>query len=159
MIPMVGAFIGGGIGAFIIFTVSPSKCLIFLIFLCIIQQIESNIFFPRVVGNKVGLPGIFVMMTIVIGGSLFGVPGMILGVPLVASGYKIFNDYLAEVMTRRNMATKDSTLKKTGSNSKPIEGKFSMKDSSLDASSQEGSLESTTQEIQDESQKLFKITN
>ena len=101
MIPMVGAFIGGGIGAFIIFTVSPSKCLIFLIFLCIIQQIESNIFFPKVVGNKVGLPGIFVMMTIVIGGSLFGVLGMILGVPLVASLYKIFNDYLAEVLAQR----------------------------------------------------------
>lgn len=101
MIPMIGAFIGGGIGAFIIFTISPTKCLIFLIFLCIIQQIESNVFFPRVIGNKVGLPGIYVMMTIVIGGTLFGVLGMILGVPLMASLYKIFKDYLAEFKGRR----------------------------------------------------------
>lgn len=101
MIPMVGAFIGGGIGAFIIFTISPTKCLIFLIFLCVIQQIESNIFFPRVVGNKVGLPGIYVMMTIVVGGTLFGVFGMVLGVPLMASVYKIFKDYLAEIKTRK----------------------------------------------------------
>lgn len=101
MIPMVGAFIGGGIGAFIIFTISPTKCLIFLIFLCVIQQIESNIFFPRVVGNKVGLPGIYVMMTIVVGGTLFGVLGMVLGVPLMASVYKIFKDYLAEIKMRR----------------------------------------------------------
>lgn len=108
MIPMVGAFIGGGIGAFIIFTISPMKCLIFLVFLCVIQQIESNIFFPRVVGNKVGLPGIFVMMTIVVGGSLFGVLGMVLGVPLMASIYKIFNNYLAEVRLQKE-AQKDQT--------------------------------------------------
>ena len=101
MIPMIGAFIGGGIGAFIIFTISPTKCLIFLIFLCVIQQIESNIFFPRVIGNKVGLPGIYVMMTIVVGGTLFGVLGMILGVPLMASLYKILKDYLAEVKAMR----------------------------------------------------------
>lgn len=101
MIPMIGAFIGGGIGAFIIFTISPTKCLIFLIFLCVIQQIESNIFFPRVIGNKVGLPGIYVMITIVVGGSLFSVAGMILGVPLMASLYKITKDYLAELKARK----------------------------------------------------------
>lgn len=96
MIPMVGAFIGGGIGAFIIFTISPMKCLIFLVFLCIIQQIESNIFFPRIIGNRVGLPGIYVMITIVVGGSLFGVFGMLLGVPFMASVYKIARNYFAD---------------------------------------------------------------
>lgn len=101
MIPMVGAFIGGGIGAFIIFTISPAKCLVFLVFLCVIQQIESNIFFPRVIGNKVGLPGIFVMITIVVGGTLFGIAGMVLGVPLMASVYKIVNNYLAELRLRK----------------------------------------------------------
>lgn len=103
MIPMVGAFIGGGIGAFIIFTVSPAKCLLFIVFLCVIQQIESNIFFPRVVGNKVGLPGIYVMITIVVGGSLFGVLGMVLGVPLVASVYKIVRIELEEARKRKDM--------------------------------------------------------
>lgn len=93
MIPMIGAFIGGGIGAFIIFTISPVKCIIFLVFLCIIQQIESNIFFPRIIGNRVGLPGIYVMITIVVGGSLFGVFGMVLGVPFMAAMYKIACNY------------------------------------------------------------------
>lgn len=96
MIPMIGAFIGGAIGAFLIFTISPTKCLIFLIFLVVIQQIESNVFFPRIIGNRVGLPGIYVMITIVIGGSLFGVFGMILGVPLMASIYKIAKIYFAD---------------------------------------------------------------
>lgn len=110
MIPMVGAFVGGGIGAFIIFTISPMKCLIFLVFLCVIQQIESNIFFPRVIGNKVGLPGIYVMMTIVVGGSLFGVFGMVLGVPLMASVYKIFNNYLAEVRLQKQAQKEQENL-------------------------------------------------
>ena len=110
MIPMVGAFVGGGIGAFIIFTISPMKCLIFLVFLCVIQQIESNIFFPRVIGNKVGLPGIYVMMTIVVGGSLFGVFGMVLGVPLMASVYKIFNNYLAEVRLQKQAQKEQANL-------------------------------------------------
>lgn len=112
MIPMVGAFIGGGIGAFIIFTISPVKCLIFIIFLCVIQQIESNIFFPRIIGNKVGLPGIYVMMTIVIGGSLFGVMGMILGVPLMASLYKIIRNYIQErQMQKEEEAQEEAELK------------------------------------------------
>ncbi len=158
MIPMVGAFIGGGIGAFIIFTVSPSKCLIFLIFLCIIQQIESNIFFPKVVGNKVGLPGIFVMMTIVIGGSLFGVLGMILGVPLVASIYKIFNDYLAEVMAQRE-------AKKAHSIAHPQTSPSSMTFVPTTSTSEtaqiimEGPIltQTSAQAIQDESQALLKL--
>lgn len=102
MIPMIGAFIGGGIGAFIIFTISPVKCLIFLVFLCVIQQIESNVFFPRIIGNKVGLPGIYVMMTIVVGGSLFGVFGMVLGVPLMAAVYKILCNYFNEKAYLKN---------------------------------------------------------
>lgn len=89
IIPMVGAYIGGAIGVFIIFTVNPMTSLGFLIYLCILQQIESNLIYPRVVGNSVGLPGIYVMVTIVIGGTLAGVPGMFLGIPTVASIYKI----------------------------------------------------------------------
>lgn len=112
MIQMVGAFIGGGIGAFIIFTISPAKCLIFVVFLCIIQQIESNIFFPRVVGNKVGLPGIYVMITIVVGGSLFGVLGMVLGVPLVAALYKIAKIDLEELRRKKDLEKAQSVLHK-----------------------------------------------
>ena len=93
IIPMIGAYVGGAIGMFIVFTVNPLTSIFFLIFLCIIQQIESNIFYPRVVGKSVGLPGIFVMMTVVVGGTLAGVSGMFLGIPLVASVYKIAKMY------------------------------------------------------------------
>lgn len=112
MIPFVGAFIGGGIGAFIIFTISPIKCIIFLIFLVVIQQIESNVFFPRVIGSRVGLPGIYVMITIVIGGSLFGVLGMVLGVPLVASLYKIAQIYFKDkARAMKNSCKKEDKVK------------------------------------------------
>lgn len=94
IIPMVGAYIGGAIGMFMVFTVDPVTSLWFLLYLCILQQIESNLIYPRVVGNSVGLPGIFVMMTIVIFGSLAGIPGMFLGIPAVASIYKIVRLYI-----------------------------------------------------------------
>ena len=101
IIPMIGAYVGGAIGMFIVFTVNPITSLFFLIFLCIIQQIESNIFYPRVVGKSVGLPGIFVMMTVVVGGSLAGIAGMFLGIPLVASVYKIAKIYFKKAEDKK----------------------------------------------------------
>ena len=94
IIPMIGAYIGGAIGMFMVFTVSPIMSLWFLLYLCILQQIESNVIYPHVVGNSVGLPGIYVMMTVVIFGSLAGIPGMFLGIPTMASVYKIGVLYL-----------------------------------------------------------------
>lgn len=94
IIPMIGAYIGGAIGMFMVFTVNPITSLWFLLYLCILQQIESNVIYPRVVGNSVGLPGIYVMMTVVIFGSLAGIPGMFLGIPTIASLYKIGVRYL-----------------------------------------------------------------
>lgn len=94
IIPMIGAYIGGAIGMFMVFTVNPIMSLWFLLYLCILQQIESNVIYPRVVGNSVGLPGIYVMMTVVVFGSLAGIPGMFLGIPAVASVYKIGVLYL-----------------------------------------------------------------
>ena len=88
-IPIVGAFLGAGISAFIILTVDPMKALIFIIFLVILQQIEGNIIYPKVVGGKVGLPSIWTLAAVTIGGGLFGVLGMILGVPLAATLYKL----------------------------------------------------------------------
>lgn len=108
MIPMIGAFIGGGIGVFLIFTVSPIKALIFLVFLCVIQQIESNIFYPKIIGKNIGLPGIYVMMTIVIGGSLWGIAGMVFGVPIVASIYKLLRIYFDRAYQERIKQTKQN---------------------------------------------------
>lgn len=89
IIPMIGAYIGGAIGMFMVFTVNPMLSLGFLVYLCILQQFESNVIYPRVVGNSVGLPGIYVMITVVVFGSLAGIVGMLLGIPLMASIYKL----------------------------------------------------------------------
>ena len=92
LIPVAGAYIGGALGAFMIFTVDPLKALIFLVFLVILQQIEGNLIYPRVVGNSIGLPGLWVLASVTVGGGVLGVSGMLLGVPLSAALYKIFAD-------------------------------------------------------------------
>ena len=89
LIPVAGAYIGAGLGAFMIFTVSPAKALVFLIFLVILQQLEGNLVFPRVVGSSIGLPGLWVLAAVTVFGGLFGVMGMLLGVPLAATVYQI----------------------------------------------------------------------
>ena len=71
-----------------IVTVSPAKALVFLIYLVILQQIEGNVIYPKVVGGSIGLPGIWVLASVTVGGGLFGVVGMLLGVPLTATVYK-----------------------------------------------------------------------
>lgn len=92
LIPIAGAYIGAIVGAFLIFTVSPVKALIFLIFLIILQQIEGNIIYPRVVGTAIGLPGIWVLSAVVIGGGMMGIPGMLLGVPIASALYRLLRN-------------------------------------------------------------------
>ncbi len=89
LVPLVGGYVGAGIGAFIIFTVNPMQALFFLIFIVILQQLEGNIIYPRVMGSSIGLPSMWVLAAIVIGGGLMGVLGMLLGVPLAATLYKL----------------------------------------------------------------------
>jgi predicted PurR-regulated permease PerM len=88
LIPVMGCYIGAITGAFLIVTVSPTKALVFLIFLVILQQVEGNLIYPRVVGGSIGLPGIWVLASVTVGGGLFGIPGMLIGVPLAATIYK-----------------------------------------------------------------------
>ena len=92
LIPVAGAYIGGALGAFMIFTVAPSKTIVFLIYLVILQQIEGNLIYPRVVGSSIGLPGLWVLAAVTIGGGVMGVSGMLLGVPLCAAAYRLFAD-------------------------------------------------------------------
>ncbi len=94
LIPVVGAYIGGALGAFMIFTVDPAKMLIFLIFLVVLQQLEGNLIYPRVVGNSIGLPGLWVLAAVTIGGGVMGVTGMLVGVPLSAALYKLFANHV-----------------------------------------------------------------
>lgn len=74
--------------------ISPMKALIFLIFLVILQQLEGNLIYPRVVGSSIGLPGLWVLATVTIGGGIAGIFGMLIGVPLAATLYKLFSHYI-----------------------------------------------------------------
>ena len=96
LIPIVGAFIGAGVGAFLILMVSPSKAVIFLVFIIVLQQIEGNLIYPRVVGSSMGLPGIWVLAAVTVGGGVMGIPGMMIGVPLMAVIYKLVKENINE---------------------------------------------------------------
>ena len=96
LIPIVGAFIGMFIGSILIVSVSPIHVLIFIVYLILLQQIESNVIYPKVVGNKVGLPGILVLFAITIGGSLMGIIGMLLAVPVASVIYSLIKEKLNE---------------------------------------------------------------
>lgn len=89
LVPIVGAFIGAIVGAFMILTVNPMQAVIFIIFLIILQQIEEKFIYPKVVGSSIGLPGIWVLASITVGGAMSGIMGMLLGVPTVAVIYKL----------------------------------------------------------------------
>ena len=92
LIPVAGAYIGAGVGAFMILTVDPMKALIFLIFIIVLQQLEGNLIYPRVVGSSMGLPGIWVLAAVSVGGGIMGIMGMFLGVPLAAALYRIIKE-------------------------------------------------------------------
>ncbi len=92
LIPVVGAFIGCGVGAFMIFIDNPVQALWFVVMFLVIQQLEGNLIYPRVVGNSVGLPSIWVLMSVTVGGSLFGVVGMLVFIPLVSTFYSLLRD-------------------------------------------------------------------
>lgn len=94
LIPVAGAYIGAAIGAVMIFSVSPIKAVVFLVFLVILQQIEGNLIYPRTVGSSLGLPGIWVLAAVMLGGGVMGVAGMILFVPLTAAAYRLLGQYV-----------------------------------------------------------------
>lgn len=95
LIPVAGAYIGAAVGAFMIFTVEPLQALFFVIFLVVLQQLEGNLIYPRVVGASIGLPGVWVLAAVTIGGGVLGVGGMLLGVPLAAAVYQLLRNDVA----------------------------------------------------------------
>ena len=110
LVPIVGAFIGAIVGAFMILTVNPMQAVIFIIFLIILQQIEEKFIYPKVVGSSIGLPGIWVLASITVGGAMSGILGMLLGVPTVAVIYKLVCE---------NLEKRESEKKKKTSAPKP----------------------------------------
>lgn len=96
LIPIVGAFIGAAVGAFMILVVNPVQSLVFIIFLLALQQVEGNIIYPRVVGSSMGLPAIWVLAAVTIGGSLGGIGGMLLSVPTASALYILVREETAK---------------------------------------------------------------
>ena len=94
LIPIFGAFIGCVVGAFLILTVAPMKALVFVIMFLILQQIEGNLIYPHVVGESVGLPSIWVLAAVTIGGNLMGIVGMLVFIPLLSVFYTIFREFV-----------------------------------------------------------------
>ena len=89
LIPVAGAYIGAILSAVLLLMVSPLKAFIFLVFLIILQQVEGNVIYPRVVGTSLGLPGIWVLAAVTVGGSLWGVPGILISVPIASVAYTL----------------------------------------------------------------------
>ena len=113
LIPIAGAYIGAAVGAIMILTVSPLQAIQFLVFIVVLQQLEGNLIYPRVVGQSIGLPGIWVLTAITIGGGVLGVGGMLLAVPVFAAAYRL----LREDIARRNpvaVVEKENDLDKEG---------------------------------------------
>lgn len=92
LIPVVGAFIGTIIGAFMILTVSPIQAVVFVIYLLILQQIEGNLIYPRVMGSRVNMPGMWIMAAVTVGGGIGGPIGMLLSVPIASAAYTLLRE-------------------------------------------------------------------
>ncbi|MBR2490107.1 MAG: AI-2E family transporter [Ruminiclostridium sp.] len=103
LIPIFGAIIGAIVGAFLILLVAPMKALWFLVFLIVLQQLEGNLIYPRVVGKSVGLPGIWVLAAVTVGGNAFGLVGMLVGVPVCSVLYTLFREFVNYRLEQKNI--------------------------------------------------------
>lgn len=110
LIPIVGAFIGCIISAFLILMVNPLRALIFIGVFLLIQQIEGNLIYPHVVGGSVGLPSIWVLAAVSLGGSLMGVMGMIVFIPLVSVIYTLFREYVYKRLEAKKIVSAKSVV-------------------------------------------------
>ena len=103
LIPVFGAFIGTIVGVFLILMVSPIKALWFVIFFLVLQQLEGNLIYPKVVGGSIGLPSIWVLVAVTLGGSAYGVLGMLLGVPLSSVLYSLLRKSVHKRLAKKEI--------------------------------------------------------
>lgn len=96
LIPMVGAYIGAALGFLLIISIDFLQAILFLLFIVVLQQVEGNLIYPKVVGSSIGLPGIWVFAAVIAGGGLMGITGILFGVPLVATIYKLLSKSVNE---------------------------------------------------------------
>ncbi len=94
LIPVFGAFFGTAIGAILILAVNPMQAFWFVVYIIVLQQIDGNFIYPKIVGDSVGLPGIWVMLAVLVGGNSLGIIGMLIGVPIASVAYKLIKEYV-----------------------------------------------------------------
>lgn len=110
LIPVAGAYLGAGVGAFMIMTVDPMKALLFLVFIVCLQQLEGNLIYPKVVGSSVGLPALWVLAAVTVGGGINGIFGMLLGVPIAATLYKLIGMDVRKKIDKPKAVASDSEV-------------------------------------------------
>ena len=110
LIPIVGAFLGLIPSAFILFMVSPMTALWFIVLILVIQQIEGHLIYPFVIGNSIGLSSLWVLFAITVGGSSFGILGMLIGVPLVGVMYSLISYFVNKRLREKNLSVKDGHI-------------------------------------------------
>lgn len=94
LIPVFGAFFGTAIGAILILAVNPMQAFWFVVYIIVLQQIDGNFIYPKIVGDSVGLPGIWVMLAVLVGGNSLGIIGMLIGVPIASVAYKLIKEHV-----------------------------------------------------------------
>ena len=104
LIPILGAWIATALGAILILTVDPLGALWFVVFFVVLQQLEGNLIYPRVVGTQVGLPAMWVLIAITVGGGMLGVLGMLLGVPTCAVIYALTQKSVKDRLSEKGIA-------------------------------------------------------
>ena len=107
LIPILGAYIGAAVGVLILLLVHPIDALIFLIFLLILQQVEGNMIYPRVVGSSIGLPPLWTLFAVVFWGGVLGIPGILFGTPATAVIYRLLRTSVRSRLRQRNIDPKD----------------------------------------------------
>ena len=105
LIPVAGAYIGAVVGGLLILTISPMKALLFIVFIVVLQQLEGNLIYPKVVGTSIGLPGIWVLAAITVGGGMMGILGIFISVPIAAALYRMLR---TDVAARAKSQLKDT---------------------------------------------------
>lgn len=106
LIPIFGAFVGTAIGFILIMMVSPVKAILFVVFIIVLQQIEGNLIYPRVVGKSIGLPGMWVLLSVTVGGSIGGILGMLIATPLCSLLYALFTKMVNDRLKSNKIVTK-----------------------------------------------------
>lgn len=103
LVPIFGAFIGTIPAAFIILIIDPMQAIWFIVFIIVLQQIEGNLIYPKVVGESIGLPPIWVILAMTIGGNTFGIIGILLGIPIFSVIYKVFKEFIEKRLNNKNI--------------------------------------------------------